>query len=347
MKKTIISFISFILFILLINFSSALLLNIYNGDAKIFYIDQKCLIQEKENLYCNVLLDIFINQTGEKVFLDIQDGNIGKALFNQENINFYLVGDMGNSPDYLNFNLSNPSNIKFQKELINEGLRIKLNSSNFEEGRYYLFFNYTINNFVVKDAVYDTIFFNIDGISNETKIYRTIILPDNSVIDIGSMYNFKIMAILEDGRRIVFSDQLGTSILVYRDWDKEQKERNFRDKIIIFISFALAISFGFLFSDKKLSKRTKNCFISFGFLLLISCWILLEGVRGRLFLKFILLLSFIGMLFLGVLSYYSSSKDHKRSPHTPKELKDIWKLFIELKNKFLEYLHNMLRNCCG
>jgi hypothetical protein len=313
-----------------ISFSSGLVFHNSEEEIDISSIDQKCIIQDKENLFCNVLIDVTYNESKENINLYIFDGNIGTALFDKKNIKFYEVGSRGNpSGDYLNFNFSkNPLEIDFKGESSEESINIEFNSSGFKWGRGYILFSYIVDDFVTKDQVYNTLFFNLHGVSEETRISRTIILPENSIIEVSSLYNSRIMAILEDGRRIISSNVEDNSIIVYRDWNKEQKDRNKRDRLILFISFSLTLIFGFLFSDKKTSKRTKNCWMLFGLSLLITSWILFVGEKGNFLLKIILIVSFIGIPFFGGLAYYSRKKDYKRLPKS--DFRNIKKLILNL-----------------
>jgi len=333
MKKAFLPLLFLGIFLIFCNsFISAFLFYSSGDEIQINSLEQFCIIQDKNDLYCNVLLDITFNKTKPEIILETSNRNIGYSIFYPENSRLCELGSRGNSGDYLNFNLSCNPKLYLESEVTSNGdLKIKLNPSKLEWNRYYLFFNYTNKNFVVKDPLYNSLFFNLGNIKNNTRIYKTIILPQNSVIDIGSLYNFKILAILGDGRRVILSESEKAS-MVYRDWDKEQKDRTERDKIVLFISFAFAIVIGFLFSDKKLSKRTQNCYILFGFFLLITGWILLGGTKGNLWLRIILLISFILLIFFGILASYSRSKDHKRSS-IKRELKEIKKIIMEVFNK--------------
>lgn len=331
-----------LLIILFIPFVSPLYLYKTNDNIKIDSLYQKCSIEKNTDLYCNVVIDFaIINRTNPYVSFEISDRNLGKQKFYNKSIALCdWRGSMGNLNNEVYFNLSCDTNSKVENYLDNTGnLMINFDSNDLEGGRYYLFFNYSVENFVTEDPLYNTIFFSLYGIQNYTRVYRTIILPKNSVIDIGSLYNFKIMSIREDGRRIVLSDQSGQAILTYRDWNEEQEHRNMRDKIIILTSFAFAIIFGFLFSDKRLSKRTKNCYILLGFFLLITGWILLGGTKESVFLKWILIISLCLFFLCGGLVYYSRKKDY-RSSSFKRDITEIKKLILEIFNKIKDKIKN-------
>ncbi|VVB79945.1 Uncharacterised protein [uncultured archaeon] len=332
----------FIVLVIILNtcLVSSMIISSYGKETIIINsIEQLCEIQNKEDLYCNTLLDISFNRTSDPLVLEISDKNLGNPVFSSGNVRLCKLGERGSSPgDYLNFNFDCESLKEgFKSNVTNlQDLTIRLNSSKLELDRYYLLFNYTNKNFVTFDPLYNTLFFNINininGPYNQTKIYRTIILPKNSVVDAGSLYNFKIMAILSDGRRVVLTENIGSSSLVYIDWDKEQMEKTKRDQIIITISFALSLVMGFLFSDKKISKRTQNCFMASGVSLFITARILLSGTFGHIWLNMLLILMFISFFLFTGLALYSRGKDYE-TWGLWRELKEIWKLIPEIWNK--------------
>lgn len=337
MKKKLLLFFLGMLIILFAQNTSSLIINSMNEDVEIDYFNQKCIAYEWGDLYCNTLVEFIIgNLTSSNIEFRISDRNIGIPEFYNESVclSKKFPNDLKKNP-YMEFNLTCMGELEFKKELDKNGdLRVQIDSDKLDQKRYYLFFNHTVKNFVTIDPLYNILFFNLGNLNSNASVYRIVTLPKDSIIDVGSLHNFKIMASFSDGRRILSTDSKN-AIVVYRSWDKEQKERNLRDKLVIFISFAFAIIFGFLFSDKKLSKRTKNCFMLFGFSLLITSWILLEGVKGKILLKILLIISFIFIPFFGSLAFYSRAKDHKRMS---------WKGdLIEIKKIILEIIGKLFR----
>jgi hypothetical protein len=283
------------------SFASALNMDVSNEGVKITNCDQQCVIRDNNDLYCNVLLGIYVsNETYDITQIYLSSRNLGKQEFYNKSAGLYHW-TTSNYHDHLDFNLTQKSNETFLKILNDKGdLIIQFSNDEHNNNRYDLFFNYTVKDFVIKDPVYNTLFFNLHGVPENISIQRTIIMPENSVIDTGSLYNFKIMAILGDGRRIVSVSQVGQAVLTYRDWNKEEEDRKKRDLSIIFISMSLSVFFSIFLSRKNQSKRTKNLWMSGCFFLLIVAMMLFFNLAGGIW-NFILIISFISLfLFMGL-----------------------------------------------
>ncbi|MEK6827227.1 MAG: hypothetical protein AABX99_01965 [Nanoarchaeota archaeon] len=198
MKKRVIIFLSFLSVIILLNFTSALLFQPVDEDIKINSLEQRCSIENTNDLYCNVVVGFFIiNKTKPDISFDIHEGLGTSVIFYNKSISLCNWGDnyQDSVNPYLNFNLSCYPELPLKKEFPRfDKLIIKINSTLLDNKIYNLFFNYTIKNFVIQDPLYNTIFFNVylnSHSSNDTFIVRNIILPKNSVIDVPSLYNFR------------------------------------------------------------------------------------------------------------------------------------------------------------
>ena len=302
MKRIFIS--SVFLIIIFSMFVSALSFGSSDDKIKIHSLEQLCSI-EKKDLHCETLLGFFIlNKTNTQISFDIYDG-YGSRIVDFDNKSISLCDwPQNNKQDvynpYLRFNLSCHSEISLSKEFPRfDELLIKINPLNLNETAYYLFFNFTVKNFIMSDPVYNALFFNVGNFPNNALIYRSIVLPKNSIIESSSLYNMNIFATLSDGRRVIFTDQ-PNSFFEYRDWDKEQKEQQKRDISIIFISLSFSILFSLILSRKKQTKRTKNLWLLGGIVLLVISFILFYNLIGIvwsivLIFFFVLLLLFMGL----------------------------------------------------
>ena len=337
-KYSLILFLTFLI-LTLISFSSAL--NFYNftDNFRVDSFEQKCIIQNEVDLYCNCIIDLAItNITGPSPNMEISELNIGDVIFYNESAVLCDWISRKDAPDYLNFNLSCYPDLSFEKTTDKRGdLDIIINTSTLNDTRYYLFFNYTIKKFIKQDPVYNTIFYNLYGFQNYTRVYRTIILPENSVIESSSLYNFNILAILGDDRRIIYAENAEYATVTYRDWNKEQRNQTKRDFSILFMSLFLSLIFNLTISDDKLSNRTKNLLLSASsFLLFLSLATFgnLSGSEGGVGL---IILFGIGFLFLSLA--LSSYKLDTNKLSWKREAKDILKLVRANKLKtFLSFI---------
>jgi len=329
----------FILLVLLISIFfissiSALVFQYPTNEININSIEQMCIIKDKSDLYCNVLLDISFNKTTPNTYLEIGDRNLGDPIFYPESTKICEWGDINSFGDYLNFNLSCNSTGFFKSKINDyEDLRIDLDTYNLKRGRYSIFFNYTNKNFIIKDPLYNSIFFSLGNVDdNNTRVWRTIILPKNSVIDSGSLYNFEILAILDDGRRII-SSEYNRANMVYRDWDKEQKENTKKDISIIFISLSFSVLFSLILLRKKQTKRTRNLWLLGCSSLLIVSFILFYNLIGTFWSILLAILFVLIILFMGLAK--ASDELDMGNASIKRDLYEIFKIIKANKFKTL------------
>jgi hypothetical protein len=236
------------LVIMLIRITSALSFNPFDENISVIGLYQECEIQNTQDLYCNVLIPFgIINETSQIKF-DMWESP-GSLKFNNNSIllcsGFNL--DEGVVNPYLDFNLENCSKSNVLGESYGNGtFSITINSKELTgDSSPSLFFNYTVKNFVQKDPVYDTLFFNlyINNLSNETFIRRNIILPKDSILNLNSLLNLQEIAIYNDGRRILQTTTPGQSTAVYEEGAKEKSDQNLRDISIILVSIGVSAIF--------------------------------------------------------------------------------------------------------
>ena len=140
---------------------------------------------------------------------------------------------------------------------------------------------------------------------------RYLKTEDDAVID--SLLNYKIIRYdLDKDQFILKASELGDAQFFYKNAQEESNKRFIRDMIIIIISFGLSLVFGFLFSEEKLSKKTKDLLIICGASIFFMGDILLMEPNNVLF-TFILLILFILLVIGSLLAVISLKKDNLNS----------------------------------
>jgi len=269
------------LFCISISYISAINFNYINPEVELKSFKQHCSIENNADLYCKTLITFYIlNETNQKTLFSITERLSSEiyAQFDEKSIKLCMWESNSEAYNYRDFNVSCNLSSDLKKEL-NESLgdlSIDLDLNNLKQNQILIYFEYKMKNFVIKDPVYNTLFFNVGNTGNST-IDRIIILPTNSVIE--ELSNLEIIAIIEGGKRVIATYSPGDSIAWYRDYEKEDNANKLKELSIILISFSLSIIFGFLFSE-KLSGRSKLIWIIAGCFLLIVSFLLFKKYAG-------------------------------------------------------------------
>ncbi len=159
---------------------------------------------------------------------------------------------------------------------------------------------------------------------------RYLKTENDAVID--SLLNYKIIRYdLDKDQFILKAPELGDAQFFYKNALEETDRRFRRDMVIVAISFGISLVFGFLFSENKLSKRTKHLWMIGGGAIFLTSYILLRETNNIFFayLSLISLITFFASIFLAILS---SKKDNPYST-LGRNLSNIWKFIKELIGK--------------
>jgi hypothetical protein len=114
-KYSLILFLTFLI-LTLISFSSALNFYSFTDNFRVDSFEQKCIIQNEVDLYCNCIIDLAITNITETLLnMEISESNIGSVIFYNESAVLCDWTSRKDTPDYLNFNLSCYPNLRFEK----------------------------------------------------------------------------------------------------------------------------------------------------------------------------------------------------------------------------------------
>jgi len=210
-----------------------------------------------------------------------------------------------------------------------------------------LIFNY--KNFIIKRP--DQKIFWQELIVNPQPRWSERYLKTEEDTVINSLLNYKTIRYrLEENKFILKAQDFGDSQVFYNNANEESQKRFYRDIFIIILSFGISLVFGFIFSEKGTSERTKNFWILAGISVIITAFILLiretnvlpSSIVGliqedKTLIPLVLLITFI--LFL--VSAYLAGKSYKKDKPDNNEKEDFRDMIQFAKKEFISTLSSI------
>ena len=174
---------------------------------------------------------------------------------------------------------------------------------------------------------------------------------------INSLLNYRTIRYrLEENKFILKAQDFGDSQVFYNNANEDSQKRFYRDIFIIILSFGISLVFGFIFSEKGTSERTKNFWILAGISITITTFILLiretnvlpSSIIGLIqedkgLIPLILLITFI--LFL--VSAYLARKSYKKDKPDNDEQRDFKDMMSFTKKEFKSILSFIKKSFSG
>jgi len=215
---------------------------------------------------------------------------------------------------------------------MNRGYRLYINKEDVIENHpysttFYLIVKFHYPNFII-ERTDQKIFWHDLNINPKPLFIQRYLIPEEDVI-INSLLNYKIWRYSFDSNKFILStDNLDDAQLFYKNGSEETQKRNNRDWIILVISLSFSLIFGFIFSQEKTSRRTKNLWVIAGALLLFRAYVLFKSFTN----SFILLLSQISIILFIVVVILACTSYKKDNPRitVKSNLKTIWNLIKSL-----------------
>jgi hypothetical protein len=338
MKKILIIF---TVLVLAINLASAFQIasGSYADSAQLEKVVQTNFIEGNElyaDTYIQGIGDInYFNDTNAYFSLRLEPFEREKAFILYDVNVIAYEGICYSGTDYKSLYFNCNKTILIEQNISSTEIYVKINLTilNKSNPRFSIKIKYKLKDFVFQNGDY-----NIAWMKNNCgncELQRFLVLPNqNSVIE--SLYNFQVVSRINNNW--VLETNNGEDAMVwYRDINKEFWERTKRDIIIIALTFSISLIFGFLFSNSKLSKRTKHLWSLAGACLFITTGILLYDLANvAKFLHLsqgivaIILMIFYFLFFIFLLLALSSGKKDEPKETLLKGLKRIWRFVVSI-----------------
>jgi len=250
----------------------------------------------------------------------------GSQLAHENSLQIHSPGEYGwglNCGKYFFEKRDSNSKYGVSSSIFLQGIPLGDREKNSTRVTIYLQVKYFLNNYVIEnEGEYEYI--PIDRFQMPDLVYGLdnseifLVMPEGTILEEKS--NFDLKKVGNKGEIVLnYKNPIEDSFITFRDAERGVRDRVKRDVIIIAITLALSLVFGFFTSEINLPRVTRNLWMFAGLFLFLTAGLLLYSYNP-FFGKNILLVSFFCLFFVFCfLAIYSGG----RKGSIKKDLKEI------------------------